>query len=346
MTGQGCAEGFGITVAGRRVKISWTRIEWKRARTQFSQAGKRQKGNQMEMETVVDVNGMETVQRLSKDLRRAATEMYDREARCLVKSYYIMQEQRVRVGNQISSGGDTPNEVLKYFFEQSGILEKQMHGALTAYAKSHDMGVWAMGICGIGPIISAGLLAHINLEPWVCAPHHGTKKVCWPGKPCTPECKFQRLTTAGHIWSFAGLDPRAEWKKGKRRPWNAALKTLCWKIGESFVKVSGRDNDIYGKLYLQRKAEEIERNERLEFADQAKEKLEKFDIGESTDAYKAYSIGKLPPGHIHARAKRWAVKIFLSHWFERAYELKWGEKPPMPYAQAILGHAHKIEPPE
>ncbi|MHB8069867.1 MAG: hypothetical protein ACYDIC_18395, partial [Desulfobaccales bacterium] len=82
----------------------------------------------------------------------------------------------------------------------------------------------------------------------------------------------------------------------------------------------------------------------LEFRDQAVEKLKKFNIGKNTEAYKYYSIGKLPPGHIHARAKRYAVKIFLSHYHARAYELEFGEKPPAPYPLAIMGHAHYIGP--
>ena len=152
--------------------------------------------------------------------------------------------------------------------------------------------------------------------------------------------------TPGNLYSFAGIPPDAECKKGHKRPWNAALKTLCWKIGESFVKVHNNEKDIYGKLYAQRKALEIERNERGEFADQAKAKLATTRIGKTTDAYKSYSVGKLPPAHIHARAKRWAVKIFLSHWWEVAYEAHYGEKPPFePYPIAHLGHVHKIAVP-
>jgi len=152
------------------------------------------------------------------------------------------------------------------------------------------------------------------------------------------------VATAGHIWRYAGLDPTVEWRAKEKRPWNAALKTLCWKIGESFVKVSNHPESLYGRLYLERKAQETSRNDNLEYRDQAVEKLKKFNIGKNTDAYKYYSIGKLPPGHIHARAKRYAVKIFLSHYHAKAYELEFGEKPPAPYPIAIMGHAHYIAP--
>ena len=84
------------------------------------------------------------------------------------------------------------------------------------------------------------------------------------------------------------------------------------------------------------------KNENLEYKEQAEKKLEKFNIGKNTEAYKWYSQGKLPPAHIQARAKRYAVKIFLSHLFSVWYELDRGKLPPKPYAIAILNHAHEI----
>jgi len=128
------------------------------------------------------------------------------------------------------------------------------------------------------------------------------------------------------------------------RPWNANLKTLMYLAGESFVKVSNKDGALYGNLYKQKKAIEIQKNEAGEFADQAKKKLEDNKIGKDTDAYKCYAEGKLPPAHIHARARRYAVKIFLSHLFDKMYRAHYNEAPPKPFAQAILGHVHMIEP--
>jgi len=55
--------------------------------------------------------------------------------------------------------------------------------------------------------------------------------------------------------------------------------------------------------------------------------------------------GKLPPAHIHARAKRWAVKIFLAHWHHVAYMIEYKKAPPKPYSLEHLGHVHMIEVP-
>jgi len=111
------------------------------------------------------------------------------------------------------------------------------------------------------------------------------------------------------------------------------------------VKVKNHDEDIYGKLYDMRKRLEEERNQAGVFADQAAAKLEKHKIGKTTEAYKAYSKGKLPPAHIHSRAKRYAVKLFLAHYHHVAYELQYGEAPPKPYVVEHLGHAHYLAPP-
>ena len=53
----------------------------------------------------------------------------------------------------------------------------------------------------------------------------------------------------------------------------------------------------------------------------------------------------LPLGHIDARARRWTVKLFLSHWWEVAYELHHGTKPPNPYVITYLEHVDQIRPP-
>jgi len=264
--------------------------------------------------------GSSPIERLTRDLRAAAQTLSSHEARFLVDAYYIIQEDRKRSTNQIRAldAAGEPHDILRWFADQNKALEGQLKSALDQYSKTQDIGLWARDIKGIGPVIAAGLMAHIDIE---------------------------KAPTVGHIWRFAGLDPTSKWEKGKRRPWNAELKTLCWKIGESFVKVSGYDDAFYGKIYVERKRLEQERNAEKRFADQAAQILEAKRIGKTTEAYKHYSQGFLPPAHIHARAKRYAVKLFLAHWHEVCYWFHFGEAPPKPYVIEHLGHVHKIEPP-
>ncbi|MCL6518175.1 cytochrome P450, partial [Alicyclobacillus sp.] len=130
-----------------------------------------------------------------------------------------------------------------------------------------------------------------------------------------------------------------------KRPWNHHLKVLCWKISRSFVMSKGRPGNFYGKVYEARKALETQRNEAGEYAAQAVEILRTRKIGKTTEAYKWYKNGMLPPAQIEARARRYAVKLFLAHYHEVAYRVRYGEPPPKPYPLAHLGHTEYIMPP-
>ena len=262
-------------------------------------------------------NPLDPITALSRDLRKAAVTLSDAEARFLVDAYYQMQDQRIRAHNQLRSMAEEPHVVLEWLGKQSERLEDQVKAALDAYTLGHRVGPWLRAVKGIGPVISAGLLAHIDIT---------------------------QAPTVGHIWRFAGLDPTSKWEKGTRRPWNASLRVVCWKAGESFVKVSGNDEAVYGLLYRQRKDSETAKNEAGAFAEQAAAALVAKRYGKDTDAFKAYSAGKLPPAHVHARAKRWAVKQFLADLHGEMHRRILGTEPPLPYPIAILGHAHLRQP--
>jgi hypothetical protein len=87
------------------------------------------------------------------------------------------------------------------------------------------------------------------------------------------------------------------------------------------------------------------RNEAGELADQAAAVLANKKIGKETEAYKAYSVGKLPPAHIDARARRWTVKLYLAHYHAVAYFDHYRVEAPRPYVLTVLGHADEIRCP-
>ncbi len=321
-----------------------------------------------------------SVTRLTKDLKEAAKTISAQEARYLVDAYYIFQEDRKRYDNQVRSMVDTqePSSVISWLSDNSHTMENQIKRALDAYTDNHPAGQWMKSVHGIGPVITAGLLAHIDIT--------------------IPQ-------TAGAIWRYAGLDPTNSWlgkeksqdlvdkyqdntkdfdelvtvcaaaanrnidstvklvnaliaegevkgdaakrrilvKVLSRRPWNADLRTLCWKAGQCFMKFSNDDACFYGKHYRDKKAYYIVQNEAGAYKDIALQRAK--EVGKSTEAYKSYSIGKLPAGHIDARARRHAVKLFLAHLFEVWYEIHHGKPAPLPYPIAILKHAHQIPVP-
>lgn len=253
--------------------------------------------------------------RLTRDLKKSASMIDSDQARYLVDLYYSLQKLRIGAAAQVRSGGDEPNMLISWTEDMYEKLENDVKSALLVFAQSQIPGRWAMSIKGIGPVISAGLLAHIDIT---------------------------KTPTAGALWRFSGYDPTIKWEKKAKRPWNARLKVLGWKAGQSFVKSSGRAGSQYGPLYRERKLYEIERNERKEYADQARAILAARNIGADTEAYKWYSMGMLPPAHIQARAERYAVKIFLSHMWAVMYENHYKKPAPRPYAIAILEHVHEI----
>lgn len=334
------------------------------------------------MPSDLDPTHLDDVARLTKDLATAAATLSDAEARYLVDAYYAVQGYRIAAGNQVSalSKSGEPHAVLAWLLRQQETVESQIRRALDRWTDQSIVGRWSKSIIGIGPVLAAGLLAHIDIE---------------------------RAPTVGHIWRFAGLDPTVIWlgrdgaervvnevfekygvgkgdpvpaeviaalairtnrkpeairrlgedrKTGKitraslitglaRRPWNTPLKTLCWKIGESFVKVQAHPQDFYGRLYAQRKAIEEERNANGAFAEQAKAALAAKRYGVDTEARARYERGELPQARLHLRATRYATKLFLAHWHHVAYEVRYGIPPPLPYVIAHQDHGTLIKPP-
>lgn len=125
---------------------------------------------------------------------------------------------------------------------------------------------------------------------------------------------IQRATSVSALWKYAGQGVTAEGErdkptKGEKLPYNADLKATCYLIGTSFL----RSASPYRRFY---------------------------------DSKKAYYQANRPDwtkGRIDMAAKRFMVKMFLSHlWTEwRTVE---GLPVTLPYAQAHLGHTDYVAP--
>ena len=92
-----------------------------------------------------------------------------------------------------------PHELFTWYKKQNQTVETEIKKILHYYSLNHPIGQWMNQQLGIGPVISAGLLAHIDIT---------------------------KAPTVGHIYSFAGLVADQKWEKGQKRPWNARLKTI------------------------------------------------------------------------------------------------------------------------
>lgn len=303
-------------------------------------------------------------------IRETAAKMDNQELRFLVDTYYRIQDDRKAKANQRFQLQD--GVVYDWIVDQSLVIEKKIGKVLGECAKQRYEGRWAMDITGIGPIITAALIAYIDIE---------------------------KAPVVANVFSYAGVNPKQKWYSAKEAtdimaqfpedkplnellvevankimrkpqslektarsfdknekltrdnikkaitviPWNKKFKTLVWKIGDSFVKSRNSEKSFYGPIYWERKQYEIERNERGEYREQALERAK--HVGKNTEAYKTYSQGKLTPDHINNRAMRYAAKLFLSHFHTVSYWNEKGELPPAPYAIVHQGHAHYIPPP-
>jgi len=122
------------------------------------------------------------------------------------------------------------------------------------------------------------------------------------------------------LWRHCGFDPDGAKgrTKGEKIHYNPKLKTLCWKIGDSFVK---QRTQPYRKIY-----------------DNEKTRQAKLKENEAENA---------PKNKLHAdlRARRKMVKIFLQHYYLVGRTLK-GMEVSKPYPHDRMGHKHFIKPPD
>jgi len=341
-----------------------------------------------------DIQGLASI---SKDVKNSVVEIKSRdELRFLTDSYYQAQNRRIAADGQIRSiiqgydTGEDPNDTsmipsaLLWVSENAANEEKQIYKLLDAYTDTTPVGRWCKAVTGLGPVITAVMLATFNIEqcthvnqfnsyaglndnncPWL-----GTTKASDIIKEAIVECGYDLSDIKPSdkisnkvlkvISEKTGRDPvkllkmkdekkdcvtRKSLESGLAKiPYNKDLKKNLWLLGESFVKVSNKESSLYGKIYKEKKELENYLNDNGEFAEQARIKLATTNIGKSTDAYKYYSEGKLPPAHIQARAKRYAVKLFISHLFDAMYMDYYKKLPPLPYPIAHQGHVDIVDP--
>ena len=283
---------------------------------------------------------------LRRDIRSGAVILADRAAQWVLGVYYDLQQFRISAGNRnwASEERGLPAEFMRLLRGDLLRLETSIKGILDAYAQSTPWGRWATSLPGFGPIIGAGLSAFVDPE---------------------------KFSTVGKVWKFFGLVPGLQWGKGQKRPFSLRAKVLAFHIAESIIR---QPKSPYRPLFDQRKALEWQRNLAGELADQARARLEARGAGDVQRhwyqgrvdpewARQVLQSGRqfpqepqllpegqqgipmLPPGHIHARARRWVAKLVLSHFWEIRYWYTRGERAPLPWVIAHGGHVDYLPPP-
>ena len=174
-------------------------------------------------------------------------------------------------------------ENLIWFHNKLYETEKELYRILDSWSKEHPLRVNFLNkVRGIGPVLASGIIAWLS-EPILKAEH------------------------VSNLWSYCGLAPGSERRRGEKLNYNPKLKTFCWKIGQSFIKFRCFGRKLYEK-----------------FKEDVKNKHPDWS--------------KL---HIHNYARRKVVKLFLASVWEvwrRMNNLPVTE----PYPIKVLGHAKII----
>lgn len=223
------------------------------------------------------------------------------QAVVIIRTFYSMQDNRIKINNQIKAiqknNPDESYDALEHLYEQAVILEKESEKIINLFYRKQPIKWFFDQTIGIGPVLSAGLISMIDIHK---APY------------------------AGHIWSYAGLINK-KWNKGEKRPWNAELKTLCWKIGQSFIKFKDNPNGFYGKLYDERKALYWKRNMNGEYINRINNEIKKERDINKLDTGKYFYQGQIDPNKLiiemeNVQKRKDAIKL------EKAISKANGEK--------------------
>lgn len=135
----------------------------------------------------------------------------------------------------------------------------------------------------------------------------------------------ENFDNVAKLWAYAGLsveDGKAvRRKRGELLNYSPHLKTLCWKIGDSFIK---QRTKFFRKIYDKDKAK---------WKKKYPEAIENPEYKKTKKGFKKLYTD----GHIDAMARRKMVKLFLAIYWSTARELK---KLPTrtPYAMEKLKH--------
>jgi hypothetical protein len=258
--------------------------------------------------------------------------------RSLVEIYYDFQDQRIITESRLKNNSERNqinDEQLARFgvtelFKKAKSFENDIKTILTNEIIHYPIyNEWLSSLYGIGPIITAGLLANIqdiskfdNISKLWQYAGFGMNTYCSKCDEYTYIIKKYESKKAKKLQPFKNC-PNCNSQTtpviAKRMPgymsnWNDKFKVLCWKVGQSFEKQGTKSS--YYKLYKQIKEEE-HRNHPEKIKENGKTRFN--------------------DGHLRNRALRKTIKIFLAHLWVVWRSIE-GLEVSQPYVNTILGH--------
>ena len=129
-------------------------------------------------------------------------------------------------------------------------------------------------------------------------------------------------------------------KKGKKLEFNAKLRTMVWKISDSFVK---QRTPFYRSIYDAEKKRQVGMLEEWQnsLTKEQKKKLKKITKRKEKRDFVNEFNPRAPVSLMNAdlRARRKMAKIFLAHYWQATRELT-NQETNVPYAEGKLNHKH------
>ena len=261
------------------------------------------------------------------------------ELKLLVSTYYALQKERIQTGNRIKAlersgvAKSRAADLHEHLDENLKGIEKWIADKVGDQLEGVDIyNAWLRHVPGVGPMLAAGLISVID--------------------------PISEVEKPSSLWKYSGqdvVDGKAPKKvRGQKVTWNPFARTLCWKLGDSFVKAGGYYREVYDRARAQednkapfkvpvedaqgyllaekvgniKKGEMIGRENIIKFRKQAKGR---DDV-----------LVTLTNMHKFNRAKRKAVKLFIAHLWAIWRDLD-GLPTRVPYVVEKLGH--KLIPP-
>ncbi len=224
------------------------------------------------------IESLEALENFSKDIKEDTIFT-------LADVYWDSRAQRRLLQKTINDESIPTDKLVLQYFEQK--LLKLEHGfkkSIKTYCEDFEVGRWALGQYGVGPLSVVRLLRYVDVT---------------------------KARSHEQLWAYAGLAP----KSGPTQTYNSSLKDTCVDLGRSFIRHSDKSDCFYGQLFNTELERRIELNEKGAYADLIKDESSFLNKKIQHD-----NPGKLSLDRLRAQAQRYAVKIFLVHWYAVDYK--------------------------
>lgn len=217
-----------------------------------------------------------------------------RSMRDIVSAYYRMQSERsiLSAHSDKLQESEYNHDVLNRVSDVFVSIEDSLYPLFETFSLQYKVGQWALLHSGITPVFVAGLISNIDIS---------------------------KAYNVSSVYRYCGIDPSLTYVKGSKVLWNADLKSLVWKIGQSISKCTTSKNSFYVDLYHQNRTSCQQINLSGGYSHKAKDILTNRNI-KNTAIRRKLESGFLPDVYIDAQARKFVVKIFLAHFHTVWYE--------------------------